>query len=217
MSRSPLRSLALQAALWLPLAFVLWFALAPLMVLPALALARPFLLGPWGALFSSASLGGDVLDAGGRVLGHAGYLVQLGTSVQVQVPAGPGGPGGIGVLEPVVNPMVYGYALPLFAGLAFATPLSTRRRLLQIVLAFAVIWLCQAFGIVAESLKTLAFDSGPEGAGAIARNGPPPAAIALAYQFGYLILPAVAPVALWIGLNRDFIDTLLRERAEPRD
>jgi hypothetical protein len=215
-SSRPLRALAVQAALWLPLAFVVWFALGPLLLRPALWLARPVLLGHWGALFSSLTLGGDVLDAGGRVVGHAAYLVQLGTTVQVTIPPGPGGAGGVGVLEPVLNPMVYGYALPLFAGLAFATPLATRRRWGQIALAFAVIWLCQAFGIVAESLKTLAFDSGPEGAAAIARSGPGAAAIAIAYQFGYLILPAVAPVALWIGLNRDFVDGLVRQRPEPR-
>src|SRR5690606_17293092 len=109
--------------------------------------------------------------------------------------AGPDGPGGIGVLEPVLNPMVYGYALPLFGGLLMATPLSGARRALQLALALLVIWATQAFGIVAESLKALAFDSGAEGAAAVAGAGLAPNAIAFAYQFGYLILPAVVPVA----------------------
>ncbi len=76
------------------------------------------------------------------------------------------------MLEPTLNPMVYAYSLPLFCGLAMATPLSTRRRLIEMVVAIAVIWIAQAFGIVGESLKFVAFDAGAPGAAAIAQGGP---------------------------------------------
>jgi hypothetical protein len=216
MKQNPVREFGLRAVLWLPLAFVVWFWLAPFWVWPAVAIARHVLLGTWGALFSAVAQGGELLDAAGHVIARAGYLVQLTTTVMVTVPAGPGGPGGVGVLEPTINPMVYAYSLPLFGGLAMATPLSTRRRLLQLAIALIVIWIAQAFGIVAESLKTIAIDSGNEGAAAAARAGLAPNAIALAYQFGYLILPAVVPVALWVGLNRAFIESLVRPIGEPR-
>lgn len=216
MTPNPIREFGLRAALWLPLAFVIWFWLAPFWVWPTVVIARHVLLGIWGGLFSAVAQGGDLLDAAGRVIAHAGYLVQLTTTVMVTVPAGPGGPGGVGVLEPTINPMVYAYSLPLFGGLAMATPLSTRRRLMQLAIALAVIWVAQAFGIVAESLKALAIDSGNEGAAAVAQAGLSPNAIALAYQFGYLILPAVVPVALWVGLNRAFIEALVRPVGEPR-
>lgn len=212
---SPIREFALKALLWLPLCFVVWFWLAPLWVQPAVVAARAVLLGLWGELFTAVVQGGELLDAGGRVVAHAGYLVQLTTTVTVTVPAGPGGPGGVGVLEPTINPLIYGYSLPLFSGLAMATPLSVRRRLVQMLLTFLVIWLAQACGIVAESLKVLAFDSGAEGAAAVARAGLAPNAIAFAYQFGYLILPAVVPVAAWIGLNQAFIERLVRPAGEP--
>jgi hypothetical protein len=215
MALSPIREFGLKAVLWLPLAFVVWFWFAPLWVWPAMLLAKQVLLGHWGALFESVRLGGEVVDDAGRVVARAGYLVSLGTRVMVTVPAGPAGPGGVGVLEPTLNPMVYAYSLPLFAGLAMATPLAPRRRALQITLALAVICLCQAFGIIAESLKRIAFDAGAEGAAAIARAGLEPDAIALAYQFASLILPAVVPVALWIGLNRDFIERLVGRGREP--
>lgn len=213
---SPIREFALKAVLWLPLAFVIWFWLAPFWVWPAMLLAKQVLLGFWGGVFTDVGLGGEILDAGGHAIGQAGHLVQLATSVTVRVPAGPGGPGGIGVLEPTVNPMVYGYSLPLFFGLAMATPLSSGRRALQLLLALAVIWTSQALGIVAESLKTLAFDAGPEGVAAIAGAGLSAPAIALAYQFSYLIVPAVVPAVLWIGLNRDFIGRLVGSGREPR-
>jgi hypothetical protein len=215
MKPSPIREFALKALLWLPLSFVIWFVLAPLWVLPAVLMAKQVLLGFWGEVFTNVVRGGELLDAAGRVVARADYLVTLTTSVTVTVPPGPDGPGGVGVLEPTINPMVYAYSLPLFAGLAMATPLSTARRLLQFVIALAVIWAALAFGIVAESLKTVAMNSGASGAAAIAHAGLAPNAIALAYQFGYLILPAVVPVALWIGLNRRFIDLLVRPIGEP--
>ena len=215
MKLSPIREFALKALLWLPLSFVIWFWLAPLWVLPAVQIAKHVLLGVWGDLFTGVAQGGELLDAAGHVVARAGYLVSLTTQVMVTVPAGPGGPGGVGVLEPIINPMIYAYSLPLFSGLAMATPVSTRRRIVQFAIALVVIWMSQAFGIVAESLKTLAFDAGDSGAAAIAHAGLAPNVIALAYQFGYLILPAVVPVALWIGLNRGFIEMLTRPVGEP--
>jgi hypothetical protein len=215
MTLSPIREFGLKAVLWLPLAFVIWFWCAPMLVWPAVLIAKQVLLGVWGSLFTDVTLGSEVLDAGGRVIARAGYLVRLTSAVMVTVPAGPDGPGGVGVLEPTLNPLVYAYSLPLFCGLAMATPVTTRRRVLQVAIAFVAIWIAQAFGIVSEALKTLAFDSGSSGASAVAAAGLAPEAIALAYQFAYLILPAVLPVALWIGLNRAFIERLIRPGGEP--
>ena len=215
MKLSPIREFAIKAALWLPLSFVVWFWAAALWVWPAARLAKVVLLGLWPDLFTGLSQGGDVLDASGRVVAHAGYLLTLTTSILVTVPAGADGPGGVGLLEPTLNPMVYAYSLPLFGGLAMATPLSTPRRLVQMLVAFAVIWIAQAFGIVAESLKFVAFEAGEPGREAITNGGVAPNAIALAYQFAFLILPAVLPAALWIGLNRAFIERLVRPEREP--
>jgi hypothetical protein len=215
MKLSPVQEFGLKAALWLPLSFVVWFGLAPLWVLPPTVLARKVLLGFWPSLFTALAQGGDLLDASGRVVAHAGYLLTLTTSIIVQVPASAGGAGGVGVLEPTLNPMIYAYSLPLFTGRAMATPLTTRRRIFEIAIAFVVIWLAQAFGIVAESLKFVAVEAGAEGAAAAAKAGLSPSATALAYQFGYLILPAVVPAALWIGLNRSFIERLVRRDGEP--
>ena len=215
MRLSPVHEFALKAALWLPLSFVVWFWGAAVWSWPAVRLARFALVGLWPDLFSALAQGGDLLDDSGRVIAHAGYLVTLTTAVTVTVPASAGSAGGVGVLEPTLNPLAYAYSLPLFCGLAMATPLSTRRRLIEMVVAIAVIWVAQAFGIVGESLKFVAFDAGAPGAAAIAKAGLAPNAIALAYQFGYLILPAVVPAALWMGLNRPFIERLVRPDREP--
>jgi hypothetical protein len=214
MTLTPIREFALKALLWLPLGVVLWFWFAAPFAWPPIRLGGAILTGCWPDLFAGFRQGADILDASGRVTAHAGYLMHLTTNVVVVAQQGASG-GGVGVLQPVINPMVYGYALPLFSGLAMATPLTGLRRTAQIALAFVLIWLAQAFGIAAEALKILAFNSGSAGSAAIARAQIPPEAVALAYQFGYLILPAVLPIALWIGLNRDFIVRLVARGREP--
>jgi hypothetical protein len=212
MRLSPVHAFALRAALWLPASFVIWFAGAAVWNWPALRLARVVLTGCWPGLFSDLHGGGDVLDAAGHVVAHATYLATLTTAVVVNVPASAGSAGGVGVLEPVLNPLVYAYSLPLFSGLVLATPLSARRRWTELAIAFVAIAFAQTFGIVAESLKFVAVDAGPAGVAAIANAGLQTDAIAFAYQFAFLILPAVVPAALWIGLNREFIAELVAGR-----
>ena len=197
---SPIRGFGLRALLWLPLSFFLWFAFASPLVWPVVRIAKLGLLSLWPELFA------DVVQ-----LGHS---MEVTTQVLVnQVTES--GVSGIGQLILTQNPLIYGYSLPLFSGLVMATPMLARWRLLQLALAFAAIWTAQAFGVVTGCLKMLAFESGAAGAAAIARSTLSPDAIALAYQFGYLILPAVLPVALWLSFNRHFIDTLVHPVAEP--
>jgi hypothetical protein len=206
---SPLKRFMLAAVLWLPLAFFFWFWFAGPLVWPVIQIAKLVLLHAWPSLFTAVSQGADQLDAQGRVLMHAGYLMQLSSGVLVNA-APLGSPPKFGFLEPVVNPMIYGYALPLFAGLVLATPLTRWQCTCQIVAGGCVIWLAQTFGVVAESLKIIAMDSGPEGAAAVHRAGLSLDLIALCYQFGYLILPALVPAVLWIVFNRGFIEELIQ-------
>jgi len=120
---SPLKQFLFAALLWLPLAFFLWFWFAGPLVWPVIQLSKLVLLKAWPSLFTAVEQGADLLDAQGHVLGHPGYLMQLSSGVLVNA-AAPGEPARFGFLEPVINPMIYGYALPLFAGLVLATPLT---------------------------------------------------------------------------------------------
>lgn len=215
MKLSPLKQFMFAALLWLPLAFFFWFWFAGPMVWPVIQMAKVVMLKIWPSLFTAVSQGADLLDAHGRILGHPGYLMQISSGVLVNA-APPGQPAKFGFIEPVVNPMIYGYALPLFAGLVLATPLTRWQRTWQIVLGAGVIWLAQAFGVVAESLKAVGLSAGQPGLDALQRAGIPPNAVALAYQFGYLILPVLVPAVLWIVCNRPFIQELItRDDAEP--
>jgi hypothetical protein len=206
---SPLKRFFLGALLWLPLAFFCWFALAGMLSWPVIALAKLVLLNVWPSLFTAIEQGADLLDAQGHVIAHHGYLMQITSGVLINA-APPGMPAHFGFIEPVVNPMVYGYALPLFAGLVIASPLSRSRTLAQLAIGIPLIWCAQAFGVIGESLKSVGLDAGPEGVEAVQRAGLSLEFIALCYQFGYLILPALVPAVLWIALNRSFIETLTR-------
>jgi hypothetical protein len=202
----------LSALLWLPLMFFLCFWFAAPLVWPVIQIAKLVLLKAWPQLFTAVTQGADLLDAQGRVLGHPGYLMQLSTSVMVNV-APAGAAAKFGFIEPTVNPMVYGYSLPLLVGLVMATPLAASRRVVQCAIGIALIWVAQAFGVVSESLKAVAIDAGALGADAAHHAGLSLNLIALCYQFGYLILPSLLPALLWIAANRRFIETLTRRNA----
>jgi len=206
---SPLKRFFLAALLWLPLAFFGWFAFAAVLSWPVIALAKLVLLNVWPSLFTAIEYGADVLDAQGHVVAHQAYLMQITSGVLIN--AAPAGmPAKFGFIEPVVNPMVYGYALPLFAGLVIATPLTRSRTFAQLAIGIPVIWCAQALGVIGESLKSVILDAGQAGVDAAQHAGLSLEFIALCYQFGYLILPALVPAVLWIALNRSFIEMLTR-------
>ena len=64
-----------------------------------------------------------------------------------------------------------------------------------------------------------ACQAGPEAAAQVGLTGWGREAVALGYQFGYLMLPIIAASSLWIALNRPMLDALLADRdaAEPSD
>ncbi len=198
---TPLRRFVLGVLAWLPVCFFFWWWAAALWVWPPVHLAGPLLTHLWPDLVAS--------------VGQHGAEMEVVTRLVVQQ-AGAGGRLAAGEIVLTPNPMIYGYALPLYVALVLATPLAEDRRWRQLLLGLAALWPAQAFGLVAETLKLLAFDSGAEGAAAVQAAGLGRELIALAYQFGYLVLPAVLPPLLWLAQNRAFTDSLTgRGAAEP--
>jgi hypothetical protein len=197
MNVSPLRQFVLAAALWLPMAFFLWAVLSSVVVWPVARIAD-LVLPAWLP---------QVIGA----VEQAGAQLEIVTRLQTAA----AGPGRVGVLVLTVNPLIYAWCVALYAGLVMATPLSGRKRLLQLLIGALVLCLTTSWGAIFDTLKLLAFDAGPLGAAAVARAGLLPDGIALGYQFGYLILPAVTPVALWVVQNRRFLEQLVGWHGEP--
>ncbi|MGH8121820.1 MAG: exosortase H-associated membrane protein [Rudaea sp.] len=209
MTISPLRRFILAAMLWLPFAFFLWFEFAAQFSWPVIQIAKTVLLKAWPAIYTAISQGADVLDMSGRVLAHHDYLMQFSSAMLINV-APPGAPAKFGFPEYVINPMIYGYSVPLFAGLVMATPNEKWRRALQMAAGLLLLWLMQSFGVVCEALEIIGIKGGAEGAAAMHQAGISLDVIALCYQFGYLILPPLVPAVLWILFNRPFIEELTR-------
>ena len=88
-----------------------------------------------------------------------------------------------------------------------------RTRLTQLAIGYVTILAVQSWGCFWETFRTLAFDL-EHGGPVVNAIGIPPTLIALCYQFGYLILPAVVPIVLWIALNRPFIESLIAGSGE---
>lgn len=192
---SPVKSLLGWSVVWLPLCFAVWFYLAAVLVAPTGVALNALLPAIAPQTFLE--------------IVQTGYIFDVQTLVPFRVPSGADA-GKMGALAITVNPMIYAYGLPLIAGLILATPLSTRRRIAQIGAGVLAMILVQTWGAFWDAMKTVAFNVGPAGATLIQRDGLNRELIALCYQFGYLILPAVVPVVLWLGMNRRYIETLSR-------
>ena len=107
--------------------------------------------------------------------------------------------------------MLYSYGLPLFAALLLESGETGRWR--KLLLGTLVLVPFQAWGICFDLLKQVAITAGPGVAAETGYSSWQRENIALGYQMGTLMLPTVAPIALWLALNRKLIPMLMLNRA----
>ncbi len=225
MKPNPLKRFLLLAVLWLPAMFFVWVYLSSVFSLPATSAASAILESRFGGIFQAAYVGypSELIDpdaavptAPGTPRQGSGYrydhlLVLRYNERAMPEPMRAERRAGTEILVPV-NSMVYGYGLALIWGLIMATPLSARRRLIQMAAGWAAIVVVQIFGLVTNALiKAMQHLGGAT----LAAEGIWLNLLAAGYQFGYLILPAVVPVVLWVLMNRAAIEQLTGRIAEP--
>lgn len=177
---SPLKGFLLRTLVWLPICFAAWYFFSILFTPPLASLVDMALATTFPAAVE-------------RVVAD-GNAVAILTRIQ---PTAADAPAGELVFE--LNPLKYGYCVPLYTALVLATDAEDMPRLLHWLLGMAVLVVVQVFGIAAEVLKVIAFHLGEEGRTALGFAPWGYEALALAYQLGYLILPPVAPIMLWLG------------------
>lgn len=104
-----------------------------------------------------------------------------------------------------VDPSHYAYGLPLFLALLLA---SRSRHLVRRSLAgYVVLLIPQSFSLTLEALRQVMVAGGsPLALGVAAWQME---AIALGYQFGSLLLPTLAPVALWLCFEKEFLEAAI--------
>lgn len=197
MQLSPLRQFILAAMLWLPACFFLWAVLISPILWPVAKIAGLVLV--------------QLLPQTVELIEQNGSNFEVVTRLLTEADSS----GRIGQLILTSTPMVYAWCLPLFAGLVMAAPITGAQRLKQFAIGVPVLWLVVSWGAVFDALYLLQFRAGPLGEAALQQAGIATNIVGLGYQFGYLILPPVIPIVMWIGLNSAFLQELVEFTREP--
>jgi hypothetical protein len=183
---------ALRALSLLPFAFAVWYFAAPVLLFPVVLLLRGIALVAFSGLLTSIE--------------QSAAIATFVTSLRIAAMAPRG------VLTVDVNLLLYAFGMPLLAALTFAAHEAKWKR--NLALGYVVLLPCAAWGALADFLKNVAITAGPAVAAQTGFSAWQREAIAFAFQFGSLILPAVAPAVLWVALHGRFIAALRhRERA----
>ena len=195
-----LSELLILAALWMVFGFMLWYYLSAFHGTPVRVMASEIL---------SRLLGSEFLSIIPNPDHH--YLFQVQTRIPFQFPDGSRESLGF-----IVNPLVYGFGLPLLFGLVMASGASFPRKVLTLLIGYVCVMLIQVWGVVWQSLKMLAFNFGPDAHQVVIDAGVSDELIALCYQLGVLIFPPLVPIVLWVLANWQLIEqfTGLQQKAD---
>jgi len=185
-----LSELLILATLWMVFGFMLWYYLSAFHGIPVRMLSSKIL---------SVTLGGEFLNIIPNPDRH--YLFQVQTNIPFQFPDGSREPLGF-----IVNPLIYGFGLPLLFGLVMASGASLLRKIVILLGGYVVVMLVQVWGVVWQSFKMLAFNFGTEAHQVIINAGISDELIALCYQLGVLIFPPLVPIILWVLANWSLIE-----------
>ncbi len=197
MGRNPLYAFLLKAALWLPLCLALWYWQAEWINWPTAMLSGWILHGlfPW---VESVEWSQRLLD--------------VVTTLKVDNVPAPDGR--IAMMVAEANPLQYSYGLPLFVALFIASGQAIRWRRLALGLLLLIPF--QTWGVCFDILKQVAITAGAAVADQTGFSAWQREAIALGYQLGFLLLPTLAPIVLWLALSPQFIPMLMLEGALQR-
>ena len=190
---NPVTALTLRVFAWLPICFGVWYFSSILFVQPMAWVLDGVMVLMFPDVIANIYASGTELFA------------------RTHVPAeGQGLTGRLaGAIFISVNPLKYGYSIPLYTALVMASPEGEAwSKLSAWILGIFILAVAQVFGVGTDILHTLASVVGEAardllGFSLIGYEG-----LALAYQFGYLILPSVTPIVLWLWQFRSVIAPL---------
>ena len=185
-----LSELLILASMWMLLGFMLWFYLSAFHGAPARLASEAIL---------SHILGSDFYRI--IVEPNQHFLYQVETQIQFTFRDG-----STDALGFVINPLIYSYGLPLLFGLVMGSDVSWLRKIIIMLTGYVVITGVQIWGVVWNALKMLSFNFGEQTHAIVLSHGVSDASIALGYQIGTLIFPALAPIFVWVLSNRPLVE-----------
>jgi len=193
-----LSELLILASLWMMFGFMLWFYLSAFHGAPARVISGAILSEVLGSHFHQII-----------VEPNQNFLFQVETTIQYTFRDGT-----TEALGFVVNPLVFTYGLPLLFGLVMGSDASWLRKAAVLAVGYITITFVQVWGVVFNSLKMLAFNFGSQTHELVRQAGVSDSVIALGYQLGTLILPALAPIFVWVLMNRRLVEQFVGWKAE---
>lgn len=185
-----LTELLILAFLWMIFGFMLWYYLSAFHGAPVRILADKIL---------STVLGPEFWNIVPNPDRH--YLLQVQTRIPFRFPDGSEESLGF-----IVNPLIYGYGLPLLFGLVMASGVSFLRKMAVLLAGYLAIMLVQVWGVVWQTLKMMSFNFGAASHQVVIDAGISDSVVALCYQLGVLIFPPLVPIILWVLANWALIE-----------
>jgi len=194
-----LSELLILACLWMVFGFMLWYYLSAFHGAPVRIVANEIL---------TRVLGSEFMNIIPNPEHH--YLFQVQTRIPFQF-----SDGSREALGFIINPLIYGFGLPLLFGLVMASGVPFLRKMGTLLVGYVCVMLVQVWGVVWQTLKMLAFNFGPDAHQLVVDAGISDELIALCYQLGVLIFPPLVPIVLWVLANWRLIEQFTGWQKQP--
>ncbi|MES9834000.1 MAG: exosortase H-associated membrane protein [Candidatus Thiodiazotropha sp. DIVDIV] len=200
-SLNPVAGFILRVVIWLPVCLAGWYYLAPSLVWPVALLSDWIMTALFPGVIQGVEQLGDRLD----IVTLLPLPAEILKGLQ---------PGSSGDLVFSINPLIYSYGLPLFTALAIAAPEDSSDEDIKWrnwLWGLPLLLIAQVWGVCFDVLKTLLYTLGPEVAEQMSFSSLGMDGVALGYQLGYLILPSVLPLIIWVVQYRAYLADMVWE------
>lgn len=181
---TPLAGFFVRVLILFPLLLALWYVARDWVILPVRPLSL-WALNTWVPGLVTA-------------IEQAKGLLEFVSSIEQ-----PQADGRVGIFSVTVNPLIYGYGLPLYAAMMVAS--HCEGAWWKILLGGLFLYLPQAWGVTFEVLLNIITQIGPQAAAKVGLFNWKRELVAFGYQLGALIFPVVWPTLLWVMFNRNFV------------
>lgn len=194
-SNSPLLPFIIKVILYLPLCYFAWYYFSNNTTVIASYLSEQLLT----FFFPDLVLGIEQT-------GHNLEVIVKATLPAHEIPKG------MSPELPIsVNPLKYNFGLPLCIALTLASSDTFLKHLRNSVLCILLLLPIQVWGIYFDFLKSIFIQTPSHLIGNVTLQQWQIEAISISYQTGALILPAVAPIIIWLFLYRNFVVKFIPE------
>ena len=177
----------LKILIWLPITFVVWYFVTPAIL---------FIVSILSKIILTSLINQTVIDV---------YVYENILHVVTPFPAEKSNDINKGNLVLIINAMKYGYGVALFIAMLLATPDRLGNKLHNLYIGVLIILFVQVWGVTFDTMQTLLFRFGEGISETITTTQFIRELIALGYQLGYLILPAVTPILLWFVMYQNHL------------